>query len=131
MDIVALIADMSASDPSDGLSPEDELTEVTGIGPSRADTLRENSYQTVEDLQLADTSDLAQLLPGNVASDVKEQVGNKIQNVPNIAQAKKQAQETPGAKAKTVKVDGQQRTKVLEKEQEQHLPGCTVEIRKG
>lgn len=116
----------------DTLSPDDPVDAVSGIGSSRAETLESEGYETVEDLQLADVGDLAQVLPSHVASDVKETVGDKVESVPTLAEARDRAREIPGAKAKVVKgPDGRQRGKVLRKEREQRIGGATMEIHKG
>jgi large subunit ribosomal protein L32e len=130
---------MSASDGD--IQPSDGVESVNGIGPSRGDTLRQNGYETVQDLQEASQEELAQYIPGNVAQSVKQQVGDTSQsgngrgggqrNIPNVAEAKSQARQMPGAIAKTVRVDGSQVSKVLEKEQEMHTSGASIEIHKG
>lgn len=113
------------------IGPSDGVENVSGIGGSRGQTLRENGYRTVEDLQGASLQDLDTVLPSNVARSVKETVGNAAKPVTSIAQAKEEAQKKAGAKAKMVRVNGRQQAKVLEKEFEQHVAGATIEIHKG
>lgn len=116
----------------ESLSPGDSVDAVDGIGSSRSETLESEGYETVEDLQLADVSELASHLPSHVAQDVKELVGDKVENVPTAAEAKDKAREIPGAKAKVVKgPDGRQQGKVLRKVREERLGGATMEIHKG
>lgn len=116
----------------DTLSPDDPADAVSGIGESRVESLGIEGYETVEDLQLADVGELASVIPSHVASDVKGEVGDKVENVPTVAEAKAEAREIPGAKAKVVKgPDGRQRGKVLKKEREESLGGATMEIHKG
>lgn len=116
----------------DTLSPGDSVDVVDGIGSSRRETLENEGYETVEDLQLANVTELANVLPSHVAQDVKEIVGETVESVPTIAEAKETAQNIPGAKAKNVKgPDGRQNAKVLRKVEERRLGGATMEIHKG
>lgn len=126
---------MSANDSE--LSPDAGVETVDGVGPSRGETLRENGYETVSDLQSVGMNELMQLLPSNVAQSVKSQAGTGppaevAQRLTTAAQAREQAQKTPGAIAKVVKgPDGKQRPKVLRKISERHEAGATIEIHKG
>lgn len=122
---------MSTAD-TDDLSPDDAVTAVDGIGPSRGETLSQAGYETVGDLQQSDVTDLLELLPDDVAVQVKETVGDRVGPLTTAAEARDVAQDIPGAKAKVVKgPDGKQRPKVLEKDQEHRVEGATVEIHKG
>lgn len=119
---------MSAPD----LDPGDPVTDVPGIGPARSDDLASEGIETVEDLQRTDLTELVSVLPDNVARSVKDTVGNRVAALTTAAQAREIAQDIPGAKAKVVKTDdGKQHPKVLEKTQEQHLSGATLEIHQG
>lgn len=120
---------MSASETD--IQPSDDVEVVDGIGPSRGETLRQNGYETVRDLQEASVEELSQFIPGNVAQSIKQLVGDRRRNIPQVAEAKSKARQIPGAIAKTVRVDGRQVSKVLEKESEIHTSGATIEIHKG
>lgn len=113
------------------IAPSDGPQSVSGIGEKRGSDLRDAGYETVRDLQTASVEQLAEQLPLSVAQEVKEKVGNRVQNVPNIAKAREIAQDRPGAIAKTVRVNGKQRTKVLDKSEEMSLEGGTIEVHKG
>lgn len=116
----------------DGVDPDADVETVSGIGPARGETLRENGYNSVRDLQEAETGELTNALNADVARSVKEQVGNVVQRLTTAAQAREAAQDIPGARAKTVKgPDGKQHPKVLRKVGESHEDGATVEIHKG
>lgn len=115
-----------------GVDPDADVESITGIGPKRGETLRENGYGTVEDLQEADVAELTSVLNGSVARSIKQRVGNMVERLTTAAQAREQAQKIPGAKAKTVKgPGGKQNPKVLRKVAERHEDGATVEIHKG
>ena len=118
-------------DPNDDISPADGVEAVAGIGPARSEDLKDAGYETVEDLQDATIAELSKVIPANVAKDTKDVVGDKVENVPDIAQAKEEAQKQPGAKAKLVRQDGKQVPKVLRRVQSQNLGGAHMEIHKG
>lgn len=123
---------MSSRDPAGDVSPDDPVDEVPGIGDARRDTLERNGFETVEDLQRADLSELLAHLPDDVARETKATVGDRVEPVTTAAEARERASKKPGAKAKVVKgPDGKQHPKVLEKDEEQQLAGATVEIHKG
>jgi large subunit ribosomal protein L32e len=54
-----------------------ELEDISGIGPSKADTLREGGYETITDLQAASQSELADLegIGNALAARIKADVG--------------------------------------------------------
>ena len=54
-----------------------ELEDISGIGPSKADTLREGGYETITDLQAASQSELAELegIGNALAARIKADVG--------------------------------------------------------
>lgn len=54
-----------------------ELTDISGIGDSKAETLREGGYETISDVQAAEQSDLADLegIGNALAARIKADVG--------------------------------------------------------
>jgi len=62
---------------SDEESVERELEDISGIGPSKADTLREAGYESITDLQAASQSELAELdgIGNALAARIKADVG--------------------------------------------------------
>lgn len=56
---------------------ERELEDISGIGPSKADTLRDAGYETITDLQAASQSELADLegIGNALAARIKADVG--------------------------------------------------------
>ena len=65
----------AADDESDDIP--DELTEVSGVGDAKADTLREAGFETVDDLRRADQDDLAEIegIGNALAARIKADVG--------------------------------------------------------
>lgn len=115
----------------DEISPDDPVDTVDGVGSVRRDDLEDAGYETVRDLQESDVSDLTVVVPDDVARSIKDQVGDRITNYPNVSEAKDKARKIPGAKAKIVRQGGTQQAKVLRKQKEEHVGGATVEIHKG
>ena len=69
---------MSADDPDP--EAEDELTEledISGVGPSKADALREAGYESVEDVKAASQSELSEVngIGNALAARIKANVG--------------------------------------------------------
>ncbi len=62
---------------SDEESVERELEDISGIGPSKADTLRETGYESITDLQAASQSELAEIegIGNALAARIKADVG--------------------------------------------------------
>ena len=62
---------------SDEEPVERELEDISGIGPSKADTLREAGYESITDLQAASQSELAELdgVGNALAARIKADVG--------------------------------------------------------
>lgn len=122
---------MAAADRGD-VSPDDPPSEVNGIGDARREDLADAGYESVRDLQVADTDELTGVLPADVARSVKAQVGQSVRPLTTASEARDKAQDIPGAMAKVVKdPSGNPRPKVLEKVDERHEPGATVQIHKG
>ena len=65
----------AADDESDDIP--DELTEVSGVGDAKADTLREAGFETVDDLRRADQDALAEIegVGNALAARIKADVG--------------------------------------------------------
>ena len=65
----------AADDESDDIP--DELTEVSGVGDAKADTLREAGFEMVDDLRRADQDDLAEIegVGNALAARIKADVG--------------------------------------------------------
>jgi large subunit ribosomal protein L32e len=61
----------------DPAEEERELEDISGIGPSKADVLREGGYETITDLQAASQSELADLegIGNALAARIKADVG--------------------------------------------------------
>ncbi|WP_280536818.1 50S ribosomal protein L32e [Halopenitus sp. POP-27] len=55
----------------------DELEDISGVGPSKADALRESGYETVEDVKAASQSELAEVngVGNALAARIKADVG--------------------------------------------------------
>ncbi|MFW5922066.1 MAG: 50S ribosomal protein L32e [Halodesulfurarchaeum sp.] len=62
---------------SEDTDPERELEDISGIGPSKADTLREGGYESITDLKAASQSELADLegIGNALAARIKADVG--------------------------------------------------------
>ncbi|PSP31947.1 50S ribosomal protein L32e [Halobacteriales archaeon QH_10_67_22] len=54
----------------------DDLEDISGVGPSRAEDLQEAGYETVEDVRIASQDDLAEVLGNALAARVKADVGD-------------------------------------------------------
>jgi large subunit ribosomal protein L32e len=67
---------VSADDEGEGDAPE-ELTDVAGVGPTKADALREAGYESVEDLKAASQAELADVegVGNALAARIKAEVG--------------------------------------------------------
>lgn len=113
------------------ISPSDSPEAISGIGTAYTTRLEQAGYTDVQDLQNATVTELADVIPTDVAQEAKETVGDGPKTVTSAAEAKELAQKTPGAIAKIVRVNGRQVPKVLEKVSEKHEAGATVEIHKG
>jgi hypothetical protein len=59
---------------TDGGREPEELTDLDGIGPARADKLRDAGYETVADVRGASQDELADVLGGDLADRVKGQL---------------------------------------------------------
>jgi len=66
-------ADDQARRTDGGRAPE-ELTDLDGIGPARADKLRDAGFETVADVQAASQDELADVLGSDLAGRVKGQL---------------------------------------------------------
>lgn len=114
------------------ISPDEPVDVVNGVGESRRETLESEGYESVADLQSADVAELSAFVRTDVARKIKDQVGDRITNAPDVSTAKERARQIPGAKAKVVSDgNGHKQAKVLEKVAEEHVGGATLEIHKG
>jgi large subunit ribosomal protein L32e len=72
---------MSAEDPDERAEQakgddERELTDIAGVGPARAEELREAGYETVEALAAADQDDLSDAVGNALAARIKADVAD-------------------------------------------------------
>ena len=116
------------------LSPSTPLTEINGVGDVYGSRLANAGYENVTDVRSATADDLVE------AADIPEETAEKIieettltgeQKQSRVGDARSTAAKIPGAKAKTVSINGKQSVKVLEKEDEIRKPGATITVRKG
>jgi large subunit ribosomal protein L32e len=56
------------------MADDRELTDIAGVGPARAEELREAGYETVEDLAAADQEDLSDVVGNALAARIKADV---------------------------------------------------------
>ena len=70
-------AEESASD-AESEEDEREIDDISGVGPSKADALRDAGFETVEDLKRAEQSDLADVegIGNALAARIKSDVGD-------------------------------------------------------
>jgi|GEM_PF-1301812 len=59
---------------TDGNREPEELTDLDGIGPARADKLRDADFETVADLRAANQDELADVLGSDLAQRVREKL---------------------------------------------------------
>jgi nucleotidyltransferase/DNA polymerase involved in DNA repair len=122
--------DESESTPSAGTA----VSEIPGIGRSRSDELANDGYETVGDLRGADVDTLEKRtsIPRDVLeSAVEYATPSGTEQQSSLADARKRAERATDAKVKTVKRNGTQQHKVLERVERHREPGATITVRKG
>lgn len=80
-----------------------ELDDISGVGPSKADALREAGYETIEDLQASSQSELAEVegIGNALAARIKADVGGlEVEAEPEAAEEALE-EEAPEAEAET------------------------------
>ena len=68
-------SDETVEDEADEEDEYEDLTDISGVGPARADDLREAGYQTVEDVRGASQSEIADVVGNALAARIKADVG--------------------------------------------------------
>ncbi|AOW79548.1 50S ribosomal protein L32e [Halodesulfurarchaeum formicicum] len=89
---------MEVPEMSDNGEPG-ELEDISGIGPSKADALREGGYETITDLQAASQSELAELegIGNALAARIKADVGGLEIEEETEAEVETEAEEEEAA----------------------------------
>ena len=96
---------------SDAESTEDrELEDISGIGPSKADALREGGYETITDLKAASQSELADLegIGNALAARIKADVGGleiEEETEAEVEEAETEAEEAEAEPAEDVETE--------------------------
>jgi large subunit ribosomal protein L32e len=67
--------DAAEADESDDEDEYEDLTDISGVGPARADDLREAGYETVADVRGASQGELADVVGNALAARIKADVG--------------------------------------------------------
>src|SRR6056297_812588 len=81
-----------------------ELEDISGVGPSKADALREAGYESVEDVKAASQSELAELdgIGNALAARIKADVGGlevEEETEAEVEEAEPEAEEAEEAEA--------------------------------
>ena len=84
----------------------EELEDISGVGPSKADALRDAGYETIEDLQASSQSELAEVegIGNALAARIKADVGGlEVEAEPEAVEETEEAleEEAPDAEVET------------------------------
>jgi len=85
----------------------DDLTDISGVGPSKADSLREAGFQTVDDVRGADQSELAEVdgIGNALAARIKADVGGLEVEEETEAEVEEEEPEEPEERAADVETE--------------------------
>jgi large subunit ribosomal protein L32e len=88
-----------------------ELEDISGVGPSKAETLREAGYDSVEDLQAASQSELADVdgIGNALAARIKADVGGLEVEEETEAEIEEETEEEASEETETVETELQPR----------------------
>ena len=95
-DEAAADEDEAAADEDESEADDRDLEDIAGVGPSKADALREAGFESVADLQVTDQDDLAEVegIGNALAARIKADVGDlDVEDVEEIEEPEAEAEE--------------------------------------
>lgn len=112
------------------MASETDLQQIDGVGPKYATDLKDAGYETFGALRQASQSELAEIVPQNIAVSVKGRVGEGIDKT-NMThrEAKKLAKQmSDETKIRTEKTDGRQNARIMRREIDDSRAGLDVTV---